>query len=156
MSRPPLLVRRSALPVGPAFDLALRWGEWTSTWSGGCTIWLAMRYDPRATSSPTQNRTGGGPGWRRTATVRLRRQLAQRHGSRHSTVLLLPWPTAAWLLLTSRRPMPALVCGPSLLHGCTCACSTGLPRSTCVRVAAPAASRAVLGTGARSAGRAWW
>ena len=144
-----LLVRRAALPLGPAFDSALRWGEDVDlVWRLHDAGW-SVRYDPRTVVTHAEPDRWWPWLGRRHRYGTSAAPLAQRHGSRLAPLVLPPWPTAAWLLLTSRRPMPALVCAavPAVrLH--LRLRSTGLPRSTCVRVAALAASRAVLGTGA--------
>ncbi len=144
-----LLVRRAALPVGPAFDPALRWGEDVDlVWRLHDAGW-SVRYDPRTVVLHAEPDRWGPWLGRRHRYGTSAAPLAQRHGGRLAPLVLPPWPTLAWLLLTGRRPVPALVCAavPAVRLNLRLR-RTGLPRLTCARVAAFAAWRGVLATGA--------
>ncbi len=144
-----LVVRRVALGGGPPFDPALRFGEDVDlVWRMHDAGWT-VRYDPRTVvrhAEPDRWR-----GWlrRRHDYGTSAGPLAQRHGSARLTPLVLsPWPTACWVLLCARQPVPALVASavPAVrLHRLLRA--TGLDRRASAATAAAVTGRAVLATG---------
>ncbi len=108
-----------------------------------------MRYDPR-TRVPHAEPDRWWP-WlvRRYRYGTSSAPLSARHGARLAPLVVPPWPTACWLLLLSRRPLPALLAGavPAVRLHRTLR-RTGLPAATCARVAGSATARGVLSTAA--------
>ena len=143
-----LVVRREALGGVPPFDPALRFGEDVDlVWRLHDGGW-AVRYDPRTVVEHAE------PGRWRNWLLRRHRYgtsaapLAARHGNRLTPLVLPPWPTAAWLLLLARRPLPALLAAavPAVRLQRRLR-RTGLPAGTCALVATRVTVQGVLATG---------
>ena len=151
-----LVVRRAALTAaarrdGAAFEASLRFGEDVDlVWRLHDAGWT-VRYDPRTVVEHTEPERWGTWLRRRHAYGTSAAPLAQLHAAarpgRLTPLVLAPWPTAAWLLLAARRPLPALAAAavPAVrLHRLLR--RTGLPARTCAQVALAATGRGVLAT----------
>ena len=148
-----LVVRRSALTdvgrgAAAPFDPALRYGEDVDlVWRLHDAGW-AVRYDPRTVVGHAEPARWIPWLRRRHAYGTSAAPLALRHDAGRLTPLVLPpWPTAAWLLLAARRPLPALAAAavPTVrLHRRLR--RSGLGHRTSGSVAVAATGRAVLGT----------
>ena len=143
-----LLVRRAALPAGP-FDPALRYGEDVDlVWRLHDAGW-SVRYDPRVVVTHDEPTRWGSWLRRRHHYGTSAAPLAQRHGDRLTPLVVPPWTTAAWLLLLSGRPLPAIAAAAvpafRLHHRLR---RTGLPLGECARTAGSFAAQGVLATGA--------
>ena len=149
-----LVVRRAALlgtvPSSSApFDPALRYGEDVDlVWRLHDAGWR-VRYDPRTVVGHEEPDGWGAWLQRRHRYGNSAAPLAQRHGNRLTPLVLPPWPTAAWLLMTLGRPLPALAAAavPAVrlhrrLRG------TGLPAGICAQTAVRATGQGVLATAA--------
>ena len=151
-----LVVRRAALTAaareaGEAFDPRLRFGEDVDlVWRLHDAGWT-VRYDPRTVVEHTEPERWTTWLRRRHAYGTSAAPLAQLHAAarpgRLAPLVLAPWPTAAWLLLAGRRPLPALAAAavPAVrLHRLLR--RTGLPARTCAQVALAVTGRGVLAT----------
>ena len=109
-----LVARRAALaeaglPDGTAFDPALRYGEDVDlVWRLHDAGWV-VRYDPRTVVHHTEPDRWGRWLERRYRYGTSAAPLALRHGGRLAPLVASPLPVAAWLLLASGRPLPAVV-----------------------------------------------
>ena len=161
-----LVVRREALTAaarrdGAAFEASLRFGEDVDlVWRLHDAGWT-VRYDPRTVVEHAEPERWVTWLRRRHAYGTSAAPLAQLHAAarpgrlgcwaprpgRLTPLVLAPWPTAAWLLLAARHPLPALAAAavPAVrLHRLLR--RTGLPASTCAQVALAATGRGVLAT----------
>ncbi|MCU1692329.1 MAG: mftF [Frankiales bacterium] len=99
-----LVVRRSALPDGPAFDPALRYGEdvdlvWRLHDAGG-----TVRYDPDVVVEHEDPDRWGAWLRRRHQYGTSAAPLAVRHPDRLAPLVLSPWVAAGLVLLLAGRP----------------------------------------------------
>lgn len=151
-----LVVRREAVIAaarrdGAAFEASLRFGEDVDlVWRLHDAGWT-VRYDPRTVVEHAEPERWATWLRRRHAYGTSAAPLAQLHPAarpgRLTPLVLAPWPTAAWLLLAARRPLPALAAAavPAVrLHRLLR--RTGLPARTCAQVALAATGRGVLAT----------
>jgi len=140
-----LLVRRAALPTGAAFDPGLRYGEDVDlVWRLHDAGWL-VRYEPRTVVEHDEPDRWLAWFARRYRYGTSAAPLARRHGARLAPLVLPAWPTAAWLLLLTRRPVGALVAAAvpaARLH--LRLRSTGLPPAATSRLAVSVTGRSVL------------
>jgi mycofactocin system glycosyltransferase len=142
-----LLVRREGLTA--PFDPALRVGEDVDlVWRLHDAGWQ-VRYDPRTVVEHAEPDR-----WARWLARRHRygtsaALLAERHPARLTPLVLPPWHTAAWLLLTAGCPLGAAAAAAvpaTRLHRRLR--EAGLPAGTAARTAAEVTGRGVLATAA--------
>lgn len=144
-----LVVRREALAGADAFDPGLRFGEDVDlVWRLHDAGWT-VRYDPCTVVRHAE--PDRWPVWlrRRYSYGTSAAPLARRHPAGRLTPLVVaPWPTAAWLLLAARRPLPALLAaGVPAVRLQRVLRRSGLPVTASAVTAARVSARAVVATG---------
>lgn len=142
-----LVLRRSALAAGDAFDPALRHGEDVDlVWRLHDAGWQ-VRYDPR--THVVHDEPARWRDWlvRRHRYGTSAAPLSARHGARLAPLVLPPLPSATWLLLLAGHPLPAALAAAvplGRLRGRLRA--AGLSPQVALGEAAGAVVRGVVGT----------